>query len=173
MIEIFFYFLIYAFGGWLLENVHSWKTTGVFFKENFLKSPMKPMYGIAPVLLVYGAKLLPYWMIVVCLCFLIPSTVEYLTGMFFEKYFEKKWWDYSHEAFQLHGHVCLRFSIYWTILSLGVLYFLHPMVANLYEHSASILTLGMPILVSLVCVDIFLAIFLSVRERMIVVIDDK
>lgn len=173
MIEIFFYFLLYAFGGWILENVYSWKTTGVFFKENFLKIPIKPMYGIAPVLLVYGAEIFPHWMIIVCLCFLIPSTVEYVTGIFLEKYFGRKWWDYSDEAFQLHGHICLRFSLYWVFLSIGVLYFLHPMVSSLYENCIPILKWVIPIFLSFLCVDVFLTIFLNIRERMMVVMNDK
>lgn len=163
MIEILFYFLLYAFGGWILENIYSWKTTGTFLKENFLKTPIKPMYGIAPVLLIYGTKLFSHWLIIAALCLFVPSIVEYMTGTLLDKYFGRKWWDYSGIKFQLHGHVCLHFSLCWMILCIGLLYFVQPMVADLYDHSP-LLKLEVPALMSLVAVDMLMTSFKRKRE---------
>ena len=48
---LIFYFMVYAFFGWCLENFTSLATKGTFFKANFMKGPFKPMYGLAPVIL--------------------------------------------------------------------------------------------------------------------------
>ncbi len=172
MVETFFYFLLYAFGGWMLENMYSWKTTGLFLKENFLKSPVKPMYGVALVLLIYGEKFFHSSFVIIILCFLIPTIVEYVTGAFLEKYFGGKWWDYSDINFQLHGHVCLYFSLCWMVLSMGVLFFLHPMIVKLYNH-LPMLHWVTPVLMSLTGVDMLATSFKRKRIRAMLIVDDK
>ncbi|WP_449537731.1 putative ABC transporter permease [Ferdinandcohnia sp. Marseille-Q9671] len=120
MIVIFF-FTIYSFLGWLLENTYSYVRKRVFFKDNFLFGPFKPMYGFAPILLVLLIGNDMHWSIVVGLCFLIPTLVEYGSGFLLEKLFGRKWWDYSGHKLQLHGHICFSYSICWIVLSLGCL----------------------------------------------------
>ncbi|WP_160722615.1 putative ABC transporter permease [Bacillus sp. USDA818B3_A] len=127
-----FYFTIYSFLGWLLENSYNYFTRRVFFKENFLFGPFKPMYGIAPVLLVYFTPPGSHWAYVLLLSFLIPTLVEYLSGAMLVKLFQRKWWDYSDTPFQVNGHICLPFSICWGFLSLVCIKWLHPAIVSIY-----------------------------------------
>lgn len=130
--SIVFYFTVYSFVGWLLENSYSYFTKRIFFKENFLFGPFKPMYGIAPVLLVYLISPKANWLTIILLCLFIPTIVEYLSGALLQKLFQKQWWDYSDTPMQLHGHICLPFSICWGFLSLTCLKWIHPGVAVMY-----------------------------------------
>lgn len=132
--EIFFYFIGYAFGGWLLENVYSWVTTGVFFKEGFLYGPLKPMYGFAPVLIVYSMNESTHWSFLLLLCLIIPTVIEYASGVLLERLFHQRYWDYRHLPLQLQGHICVSFSICWVLLSLAVVVVLHPLFQTLYSH---------------------------------------
>ncbi|WP_066065775.1 putative ABC transporter permease [Neobacillus soli] len=129
---IVFYFTIYSFIGWLLENSYSFFTKQEFFKENFLFGPFKPMYGFAPVLLVYLISPATNQVIVILLCFFIPTIVEYVTGVLLQKLFNRKWWDYSDTPLQLHGHICLPFSICWGFLSLICLKWIHPAIETMF-----------------------------------------
>ncbi|PLS04154.1 putative ABC transporter permease [Neobacillus cucumis] len=129
---ILFYFMIYSFLGWLLENSYNYFTKREFFKENFLFGPFKPMYGIAPVLLVYLTPAHSHWLYVLFLCFTLPTLVEYASGALLQKLFQRQWWDYSETPFQLHGHICLPFSICWGFSSLACLKWIHPAIALLY-----------------------------------------
>ena len=95
--------------GWLLENSYSFITTREFIKPNFLWGPLKPMYGVAPLLLIFLLQQEMHWSFLLFLCFFIPSLVEYITGLLSEKLFQKKWWDYSHFPLQLHGHYVCTF----------------------------------------------------------------
>ncbi|MFD1176692.1 putative ABC transporter permease [Paenibacillus puldeungensis] len=131
--EGLFYFLVYSLLGWLLENVYSLSTQGVFWKEGFLKSPLKPMYGIAPLLLLSLRGDGQHAFIVALGCLLIPTIVEYLSGYLLFTFFGKRWWDYSELRGQLHGHICFRFSMYWAVLSVLVLEFLHPQIEVIYR----------------------------------------
>ncbi|EKN71392.1 hypothetical protein BABA_01880 [Neobacillus bataviensis LMG 21833] len=129
---IVFYFTVYSFFGWLLENSYSFFTKREFFKENFLYGPFKPMYGFAPVLLVYLISPETNGLMMILLCFFIPTLVEYVSGAMLQKFFHKQWWDYSGTPMQLHGHICLPFSICWVFLSLAVVKWIHPAIASMY-----------------------------------------
>ena len=129
---IVFYFTVYSFIGWLIENSYSFFTKREFFKENFLFGPFKPMYGFAPVLLVYLISPETNWVIVIFLCLFIPTLVEYVSGAMLQKWFHKQWWDYSDTPLQLHGHICLPFSICWVFLSIICLKWVHPAISFMY-----------------------------------------
>jgi uncharacterized membrane protein len=101
-------------------------------KENFLFGPFKPMYGFAPLLLVYLASPKTNVVTVVLLCLFIPTIVEYVSGAMLQKLFQKQWWDYSNSPLQLHGHICLPFSICWGVLSLICLKWFHPSLIVIY-----------------------------------------
>jgi uncharacterized membrane protein len=129
---IVFYFTLYSFFGWLLENSFSFTLKEGFFKANFLKGPFKPMYGFAPVLLLFFISKHTHWTVAVSLCFFIPTIVEYISGVMLKKFFNRQYWDYSNKPFQLHGHICLPFSICWVLLSFICLKWLHPSISHLY-----------------------------------------
>lgn len=129
---IVFYFTVYAFFGWLLENCYSKLSGRGFFKPNFFLGPFKPMYGFAPLLLVYLIGPETNWLVVIFLCFFIPTFIEYISGVLLQKFFQRQWWDYSDMPLQLHGHICLPFSLCWIFLSLACLKWVHPAIVTFY-----------------------------------------
>ena len=58
------------------------------------------------------------------------TTIEYLTGFIFEKAFQLKLWDYSENKFNIHGRVCLLFSMVWAFMAIIFIIFIHPAVLN-------------------------------------------
>lgn len=132
-----FFFMVYAFLGWVLENSYNYLTRKRFFKEGFWKGPFKPMYGFAPVLLIYCITDKTEWLFLLFLCFFIPTLIEYASGYFLEKLFRRKWWDYSNHTLHLHGHICLAFSFCWIVLSILCLKYIHPVIAYSYGVFAS------------------------------------
>ena len=152
--EFTFYFLIYSLGGWLLENVYSWFVDDQFWKEGFLKGPFKPMYGFAPLLLSLSLTWHLHWSIIFILGFIIPTAIEYISGVLLQSLFQKRWWDYSAHSLQLQGHVCLKFSLYWCPLSLVCIYGLHPWVINIYSRTLPIWNWIFPLFVLYIIVDV-------------------
>ena len=57
-----------------------------------------------------------------CLCGAGITAVEYLVGLLVNVQFGWDIWDYSHMAWNLSGQICLRFSLYWTLLALPFLF---------------------------------------------------
>ena len=45
----------------------------------------------------------------------IFTIFEYVVSLVFEMIFGIRWWDYTNEFLNLHGRVCLMFSLLWGI----------------------------------------------------------
>lgn len=153
MDALFFYFLMYSLFGWILENVYSYLTEGVFWKEGFLKGPFKPMYGVTPLLLLLIGAGRNIGVIMV-LCLVIPTIVEYISGYLLKRVFHQQWWNYTENRMQLHGHICLQFSLYWAGLSLVFLRYIHPSIQGLYTNMEPIWVKASPIFLLLFLVDL-------------------
>jgi uncharacterized membrane protein len=95
--------------------------------------PFKPMYGIAFTIIIICNEVLDITGVsLIILCFLIPTTVEYISGYILKYAFNKTYWDYSDLRYNIHGFVTLRFSIYWMLLSLIGLYSIQTILNSLY-----------------------------------------
>ena len=47
-----------------------------------------------------------------------------------EKLFQVRYWDYSHKKFNFQGQICLSSTIAWGVLSILLIYFLHPPIES-------------------------------------------
>lgn len=130
---VLFTFLLYAWMGWLLEHGYHLAVERRLAGEGFLTGPWKPMYGFAPVLLLLlTGPATPLWVVAV-LALVIPTAVEYASGLLLFRMFHKQYWSYANCRFQVGGLVCLRFSLYWMLLALAMVYVLQPAAAWLYR----------------------------------------
>lgn len=138
---ICFNFIFYCFIGWLIEGLYSLIITKKFKKEGFLKTPLKPMYGIAmTALIIFHEMMYIYGVIFLILLSLIPTIVEYISGYILEHKFEQKYWNYSEVKYNINGYVCLKFSLYWTVLTYVGIYFFQPMIRMMYINLYDILS---------------------------------
>lgn len=128
---LFFSFIAYAFLGWMLEVVYHLYKQRRFINRGFLYGPVCPIYGVTAVLLIIG--LVPIGdniFYVFCGGVIIASIIEFITGFILEKAFNTKWWDYSKVKFNLHGYICLRFSIIWGFISVFFVKVVNPEVSK-------------------------------------------
>ncbi|NSW83129.1 MAG: HD domain-containing protein [Syntrophothermus sp.] len=129
-------FVIYSFLGWIIETFFKSVQAKRFVNSGFLSGPFCPVYGFGALLVLQSRQLVdgaasivdPTTRTVVSVILAIMGTtaLEYLTGMLLEKIFNRKWWDYSEERFNLQGRICLKYSVYWGILAYLMLEFIHP-----------------------------------------------
>lgn len=127
----FWRFLWYSFLGFLLEVLFARTTGGRRDRKCLLLLPLCPVYGLgalgilglAPVtggdplgLFVLGAA--------------VATVVEYGLAVWYEKVLGVQFWDYHDLVWNLHGRVCLPFSLVWGVLSLGLVYWADPLVSN-------------------------------------------
>jgi len=154
LLYFIFNFFFYGFIGWIIENLFCYCTRGHFQKDGFLNGPFKPMYAIAMSILVLIESTLNinvYFLIP--LCFIIPTVVEYITGIIMRNYFNKNYWDYSELKYNFKGIICLEFSMAWTILTFIGVRYLQIVVNQVYEIIYPIWPVCSTILVIILFID--------------------
>ena len=126
---LFYYFTIYSFMGWCLETVYSTICKKEFVNRGFLYGPFCPIYGFGILSIIILLK--PIETNYVFLFFgsvFLTSIIEYITGYILETTFNSTWWDYSDEPYNLHGRICLSFSIIWGFVSIFIVKVIHPYI---------------------------------------------
>ena len=119
-------FALISFGGWVYETIYCSVVEGEFTKRGFLFGPTCPIYGIGAlaVWLVLGQISNPF--IVFIIGGFLATVIEYSTGLFLERRFKKKWWDYSMFKFNLHGRICPQASAVFGAFSVTSVFVLVP-----------------------------------------------
>lgn len=150
--EIFSYFIVYSFLGWCTEVAYAYWKEKEFVNRGFLAGPYCPIYGFGVLSVLLFLK--PVSNNIIFLFFgavFVTSVLEYITGYLLESIFHARWWDYNEEPYNLSGYICLKFSIFWGIISSIIVLFIHPFIKGLV-HSvpssiaysiASIIFIGM------------------------------
>lgn len=126
-LNFFYFFIFYSFLGWLTETTFVSINRKKFVNMGFLDGPFSPIYGsgaLAIILLVFPFR--HNFLLFFGMSIIVASIIEYITSLFFEKFFNITWWDYSDKPFNLQGRICLEYSFYWGILSALVLILIHP-----------------------------------------------
>ncbi len=126
------YFSIYSFFGFLLEVAFA-RAIGHPKRDRkcFLLLPMCPVYGLGALLILWLAPAARGILWVMVIGTLAATAAELLMGLFYRYVLEVEFWDYSDMRGNLMGLVCPMFSLFWSILSLGLVYLVHPLVARL------------------------------------------
>jgi uncharacterized membrane protein len=126
----FLYFSIMAFVGWIIETVYRSSGEKKFVNAGFLSGPFLPIYGFGAVLLTsINTEVQKFHGIISWIITLLsPTVLEYFGSWVMEKIFKLKLWDYNNERFNLHGRICLKFSIIWAFLAVIHLLVIQPMI---------------------------------------------
>lgn len=123
-------FIAYSFAGFLLETAFAWLTGGTAGRKGLLVLPLCPVYGVgACLVLALTAPVRGEPPAVFLVGGLAATAAEYLAALYHEKALGVSFWDYSDLPGSLRGRVCLPFSLAWGTLSLGLVYWLHPLLA--------------------------------------------
>lgn len=135
IIYLITYFILYSFAGWVLESVSKTIAQRKFVNSGFLHGIFCPIYGFGALIMLLCLDFLKEKPILLFLAaFVILSIWEYMVGVFLEKVFKTKYWDYSHLKFNFQGRVCLKNSFYWGILGVAFICFLHPLVESYIQR---------------------------------------
>lgn len=126
----FWSFIVYSFAGFLLEVAFARLAGGRADRKGLLVLPLCPVYGVGACLILS----LPGWAdtrpwTLFLLGALAATAAEYLAALCHEKLLGVSFWSYDDLPGNLQGRVCLPFSLAWGFLSLGLVYWLHPMLA--------------------------------------------
>ena len=129
------YFIVYAFLGWVCEDIYCGIGKRKFINRGFLYGPYCPIYGFGALLVIYPLLMVSKHPIVVFIFgMVLTSILEYITSFVMEKLFATRWWDYSTYPFNINGRICLQNSLLFGLMALVVVYGLHPIVSRFVER---------------------------------------
>lgn len=131
-LEIIIYFITYSFLGWVMESIFRSISERKIINTGFLKGPFCPIYGVGAIIMLLFLKRFSDNLIVLFIVSVVVLTIwEYLVGVLLEKLFHTKYWDYSNNKFNFQGRICLMNSIFWGILGIVFVKYIHPFIENL------------------------------------------
>ena len=130
MMDFILTFSLYAFAGWVMETIYRTIHQRRVVNPGFLAGPFLPIYGFFTTLVIWSSVMLSQltwaWQFV---CFVLLSTLlEYVAGLFFERFFHLQLWDYHSIPFNFQGRIALPYSLLWGILGLVFHLVIHPAV---------------------------------------------
>ena len=138
--QICWYFLIYSFGGWIVEVIFHAVALGKVINRGFLNGPVCPVYGFG-VLSVFalintlqssGRQMSDVMLFVFGV--ILATAVELIAGWLLDVCFHARWWDYSDKPLNFHGYICLEFSLIWGLAIVMVVKVFQKYVESQASH---------------------------------------
>lgn len=121
------WFYIYCFIGWIWETCYVSICNKKFVNRGFMKGPLLPIYGSGALCVLLVSK--PFkgnYVLMAVVGMLAATVLEYITGAVMEALFRVRYWDYSDNFLNLNGYVCLKSTLCWGVMTLGLVYVIHP-----------------------------------------------
>lgn len=158
--EVLWIVIIYAFIGWCTEVSYAALDRGIFVNRGFLNGPCCPIYGFGVLIVVFVLTPIKENLCILFIgSFILTTVLEYMTGYILEKVFHNKWWDYSDKPFNVHGYICLKFSVLWGLACTFIMTVLHPILYGFIHFIPKII--GM-IILNLLVIGFFIDFIITV-----------
>lgn len=165
LVDLILYFTCYSCLGWILESVYKTVRDRRPVNSGFLSGPFVPIYGFGAIgiiqLLSMVAPLISSFtpalrlIVEMSTATALASLLELGTGVLLQALFNRRWWDYSDERFNLLGLVSLKYSLLWGALSLIVLNLIQPHIETVvYSIPISIKLASLALLLGCLVLDL-------------------
>jgi len=171
--QIVWWFVVYSVLGVVVETMFCLVHEGLLESRfGVLFLPLRPLYGVGGAmctLLLTGLRQEP--VLVFGFGMLIASVVEYLASEVMEKVFGTASWDYSDKVLNLHGRICVQYSVGWGLLALLTVYVINPVLSDLVgtvSRRVGEVVLTVLIILTLLSMTITLAALARLRHRVLV-----
>ena len=135
LFEIITYFVIYSILGWILESVFRSICERKLINTGFLHGPFCPIYGVgAIIMLLFLDSFKDTPVILFFISIIVLTLWEYIVGVFLEKAFKTKYWDYSNHKVNFQGRICLTNSLMWGVLGVVFVKYIHPFIEEKIQN---------------------------------------
>ena len=153
-------FFIYSFLGWFWETFPcSAIELDKIYNRGFLLGPICPIYGLGASLSFGVLKNFESSLEIFIYSAFLSCLIEYIIGYLLEKFFHKRWWDYSNYPFQIKRRVCLYGLLIFGLANILIVKKLTPILLfSLSLSSERILDLLVISFGSLFAIDLILTL---------------
>lgn len=136
--QLITYFVVYSFLGWVFESTVRTICEKKLINTGFLIGPFCPIYGFGAItMIVFFNELKDSKILLFLVSFIVLTLWEYVVGVFLEKIFKTKYWDYSDHKFNFKGRICLMNSIAWGVIGLLFIEYIHPFILKIIGYCQS------------------------------------
>ncbi len=132
--NMFWLFIFASILGWIIEVIWSFYKRGYFINHSSVViGPFNMTYGICACFLtgiLYKLKDKSIFTLFIT-GFIGGSIIEYCLSLFMQLVLGFTAWDYSKYFLNINGRICLKYSIFWGILSVFWIKFIFPYIQKL------------------------------------------
>lgn len=114
-------FIAASYCGYMIEQIFSYFRAGyIEAKSSLIFTRLNVIYGAGATLLTMFLNKQQTKSIIkiFIIAMLVTSLAEYISSWGEELFFGTVSWDYHHKPFNLHGRICLEYSLYWGLLGI-------------------------------------------------------
>ena len=114
-----FFFYMYCFLGWCFESTYVSVKSKKWVNRGFMRGPFLPLYGSGATMMLVVSMPFQENVLLTYIAGVVGATaLEYITGVTMEALFNVRYWDYSGQPFNFQGHICLKSSLAWGVLTI-------------------------------------------------------
>lgn len=151
-LKIFIAFWFFSVLGWILEVIVCSICDKKLVNRGFLIGPYCPIYGFGALIMMLISPYKDHLFVCFILALTLCSFLEYFASYLMEKLFKIRWWDYSHDAFNINGRICLRNALAFGALGVIFTRFLNPWYYSIVDNFSYQTLLTITIIVVIVTV---------------------
>lgn len=131
--HVLWYLVIFSIVGLIIETIFCYITTGVLeSRKGLIIGPFCPIYGVgATILIIILNQFKESKIKVFIFGGLIGDLIEYTISYVLEAFYAIRFWDYSYTGTDLNGRICLTYTIFWTMLSVMLIFIVQPLIDKL------------------------------------------
>lgn len=174
LINLFTFFIVYAFLGYLYEEILFLIEDNILVNRGFLWGPWLPIYGFGGLFIIlifyrykdkdlYIGKINFRPALLFLETFLLSMAVELISTYIMDMvHFDfKTLWDYSDDLFNFQGRIALIPDLKFGILALTVIYFVQPVLNKIVNNKGKWFNIVFSIILILFLIDLISKIWLG------------
>lgn len=135
LINLILIFFVFSIFGYIWEVIYTLLNEGILVNRGTMYGPWIPIYGwgaIITIILLSRFKDKPFKLFLYSFC--LSGIIEYLTSLYLDIFYNKKWWDYKGYFLNINGRVCLEGLLVFALAGCISIYFFIPHLNNLLKR---------------------------------------
>lgn len=152
--QIIWYSIIFSIVGLIIETVFCYITTGVIeSRKGLIWGPFCPVYGVgATILILLLNKYKQNGIKLFIIGSILGNVIEYGLSYVLEAMYGTRFWDYAYLDWNLNGRICIKYSVFWGILSVVLIKFVKQWIDKIINKIPNNKTLHI-IIVTFIAID--------------------
>lgn len=163
-----YFFFLYAFLGWVLEEIIGALRYGKFVNRGFINGPLSIRYGLGMVVILTDIKdLMDNPVLQYIIAVVVVVVVQYGAGVVSRLLAGRRLRDYSSHKWNLNGYVSVQTTVFWSFAAILSVWLVQPFCYILYELiPVNVIKIAELIIVVIFLIDLFMTAATALKWKM-------